>query len=88
MPFYPGGAEVTAINASPDGRNINEGCGALHPEALGAEVARRRAGLGLAFDGDADRCAFVDEDGRTVMADLITLIIARGILEYSSAELS
>src|SRR5690606_29038828 len=50
-------------------------------DALRAKVAEVGAPLGLAFDGDADRCAFVDEDGRTVLADLITVIIARGLLE-------
>jgi phosphomannomutase len=48
---------------------------------LRAAVKKNRAQLGLAFDGDADRCAFVDEDGRTVGADLITVILARGMLQ-------
>ncbi len=48
---------------------------------LRAAVKQHRAALGLAFDGDADRCAFVDEDGRTVHADLITVILARGMLQ-------
>jgi len=48
---------------------------------LRAAVKRHKAPLGLAFDGDADRCAFVDEDGRTVHADLITVILARGMLQ-------
>ena len=50
-------------------------------DVLRASVKEHGAALGLSFDGDADRCAFVDEDGRTVLADLITVILARGFLE-------
>ncbi len=71
------GAEVIAINASPDGRNINEGCGALHPEGLAAEVVRRAAHLGLAFDGDADRCLVVDAAGRVLDGDYVLYLAAR-----------
>jgi len=49
------GADVVVINASPDGRNINAGCGALHPSHVAAEVKSRGAALGVTFDGDADR---------------------------------
>src|ERR1700683_3757864 len=48
--------EVALINIAPDGRNINDGCGALHPEQVAAETQERGANLGLTFDGDADRC--------------------------------
>ncbi len=65
------GAAVTAINARPDGRNINEGCGTLHPEHLAAEVRGRKARLGLAFDGDADRCLIVDSAGRVLDGDYV-----------------
>jgi phosphoglucosamine mutase len=67
------GAKVTVLNASPDGRNINAGCGALHPESVAAAVKAEKADLGVAFDGDADRLILVDEtgtvrDGETVLA--------------------
>src|SRR6185295_14772496 len=52
--FRRAGATVVPIHDRPDGRNINENCGALHPQALAAEVKSRKAGIGLAFDGDAD----------------------------------
>ena len=48
--------DVTLLNITPDGRNINDGCGALHPDFVAAEVEARGADLGLTFDGDADRC--------------------------------
>jgi phosphoglucosamine mutase len=63
------GAEVVAINASPDGRNINRDCGSLHIESLQAKVASERADLGVAFDGDADRSLFVDHRGEFVDGD-------------------
>lgn len=67
------GAKVVVLNASPDGKNINAGCGALHPEAVAAAVKIEKADLGVAFDGDADRLIMVDEtgtvrDGETVLA--------------------
>jgi phosphoglucosamine mutase len=73
------GAETAAINAAPDGRNINEGCGALHPEGLAAEVVRRKARLGLAFDGDADRCMIVDSGGRVLDGDYVLYLAARDL---------
>jgi phosphoglucosamine mutase len=79
------GAEVVAIGVTPDGRNINDGCGALHPERLAAEVQRVGAHLGVALDGDADRLILVDEtgtvvDGDQVMAILGTRMLVRGEL--------
>ena len=71
------GADVTALSASPDGRNINEECGALHPRRLAAEVVRLEARLGLAFDGDADRCLAVDASGRVLDGDYILYLLAR-----------
>ncbi len=67
------GAKTVVTNASPDGKNINDGCGALHPEAIAAVVRREKAEIGFAFDGDADRLIMVDEkgsvrDGETVLA--------------------
>jgi hypothetical protein len=74
------GAEVITTGIQPDGKNINEGCGALHPEAAGALVKQHGADLGVSFDGDADRCGFVDETGSPVSMDLITAVIAREVL--------
>lgn len=71
------GANVVAINNSPDGRNINTGCGSLHPEVLQERVAAERAALGVAFDGDADRALFVSASGRLVDGDGILLAAAR-----------
>jgi phosphoglucosamine mutase len=71
------GATVTTINNQPDGRNINLGCGSLHTEALQAEVIKRRANLGVAFDGDADRALFVDANGRLVNGDGSLWVLAR-----------
>jgi phosphoglucosamine mutase len=73
------GAEVIVLNASPDGRNINEDCGALHPGGLAAEVVRRQAWIGLAFDGDADRCLPVDSSGRVLDGDYVLFLAARDL---------
>jgi phosphoglucosamine mutase len=73
------GAEVLTLNDAPDGVNINEGCGALHPERLGREVARQQAWLGLAFDGDADRCLPVDGSGRVLDGDYVLCLAARDL---------
>jgi phosphoglucosamine mutase len=73
------GAEVVALNDAPDGVNINEGCGALHPDRLGREVARQEAWLGLAFDGDADRCLPVDATGRVLDGDYVLCLAARDL---------
>lgn len=71
------GAEVTTINNNPDGRNINLNCGSLHMEALQSEVVQRKANLGVAFDGDADRALFVDAKGRLVNGDGSLWVLAR-----------
>ena len=73
------GAEVQAICCEPNGRNINLGCGALHVESLRAAVLESRAGLGVAFDGDADRAIFVAGNGRIVDGDAVLLIAARAL---------
>ena len=75
------GAAVTAIHASPDGRNINEGCGALHPEVVAAKVKEIRADIGVAFDGDADRALFATASGRVVNGDGVLLLAARRMKE-------
>ena len=73
------GAEVVAIFAQPDGKNINEGCGAVHPQRLQEEVLKHGAQLGIALDGDADRVIIVDEKGRVVDGDAIMAICARDL---------
>ena len=79
------GAEVTVLNAQPDGVNINAGCGSTHPADLQRVVPQRRAQVGLAFDGDADRVLAVDATGELVDGDQIIGICAidrreRGVL--------
>jgi len=74
------GAEVVAINDQPDGRNINAGCGSLHPEGLQKRVVAERATLGVAFDGDADRALFVSASGHLVNGDGVLLVMARHLL--------
>ncbi len=71
------GADVIVINASPDGYNINKNAGSTHPEQLQAMVKASDAAMGVAFDGDADRCLAVDEDGNMVNGDQIMGILAR-----------
>jgi phosphoglucosamine mutase len=71
--FAKVGASVTVLSDAPDGMNINDGVGAMHPEAVAA-AARGR--VGLAFDGDADRLIAVDEDGEVVNGDVIMAIFA------------
>jgi len=65
------GANVRVINDQPDGRNINENAGALHPEGLGKVVVQQKAHFGVAFDGDADRAIFVDDAGNVRDGDEI-----------------
>ncbi len=71
------GAKVVAINAKPDGRNINTGCGSLHPEAMQKRVVDSRAALGVAFDGDADRAVFASASGKLVNGDGVLLAAGR-----------
>ena len=70
------GAEVVVIAADPDGRNINDGCGATHPELVAAAVVQHGADLGVALDGDADRLIAVDGTGTVVDGDHIIAICA------------
>ena len=74
--FRKAGATVVAMHDRPDGRNINEQCGALHPGKLAAEVTARKAWIGLAFDGDADRCLAVDSSGRLLDGDYVLYLAA------------
>jgi phosphoglucosamine mutase len=75
--FHSLGAEVVAINVTPDGKNINTDCGSLHPEKLQRHVLAEHAVLGVAFDGDADRALFVSASGKLVDGDGILLAMAR-----------
>ena len=71
------GAEVVSIGVAPDGFNINRGVGSTAPEKLAELVRERRADLGIALDGDADRVVLVDETGEVVDGDQILALIAR-----------
>ncbi|MGW4736718.1 phosphoglucosamine mutase [Nocardia xishanensis] len=74
--YREAGATVIAINAEPDGLNINEGCGSTHLEQVQRAVREHGADLGLAHDGDADRCLAVDAEGSIVDGDAILAILA------------
>ena len=74
-----GGGEILLTHASPNGRNINENCGALHPEIVAAAVVRHHASMGITFDGDADRALFADENGQVVNGDAVLLLAARDL---------
>jgi phosphoglucosamine mutase len=74
--YRDAGAEVIAIHAEPDGLNINDGCGSTHLEQVRAAVIQHGAHLGLAHDGDADRCLAVTADGADVDGDQIMAILA------------
>jgi phosphoglucosamine mutase len=76
-----GAAEVTLLNTSPDGRNINLNCGALHPEYVANEVKARGASMGITFDGDADRCMLAGAKGNVINGDAILLMAARDLKE-------
>jgi len=73
------GGEVIITHASPDGRNINANCGALHPQVVAAKVVKHKAALGITFDGDADRALFADEHGNVVNGDAVLLLAARDL---------
>jgi len=75
------GIQATFIHVSPNGKNINENCGALHPETLGKSVAKAAGtfDLGVTFDGDADRALFCDASGRVVNGDGVLLAAARDL---------
>lgn len=71
------GARVVPIFCSPDGTNINDGCGSQHPEVLSKTVVAQQADIGLAFDGDGDRLIAVDETGRVLTGDQIMAVCAK-----------
>ena len=71
--------QATIVSASPDGKNINEGCGALHPQVAAKKIASERGqfDMGVTFDGDADRALFSDGDGNVINGDAVLLLAAR-----------
>ena len=77
--FWELGAEVFSLGVSPDGLNINRECGALSPEQMRQEVLARRADIGIALDGDADRLIIADEHGVILDGDQIMALIASGL---------
>ncbi len=79
--YRAAGAKVIAINAEPNGLNINDGCGSTHMQALQQAVIAHGADLGLAHDGDADRCLAVDGQGQIVDGDAIMVILALAMQE-------
>ena len=77
------GATVIRRNTKPDGRNINQNCGAVHPEAMAKAVVDGGADLGVAFDGDADRCIMSDKTGRIFDGDHLLYILGIQLLKRS-----
>ncbi|MFP4172750.1 MAG: phosphoglucosamine mutase [Candidatus Hydrogenedentota bacterium] len=75
------GAEVIPIGVNPNGVNINDRCGSVHPEEMRATVIRERADLGVAFDGDGDRVVMADNDGRLLDGNALLAILAQDLLE-------
>lgn len=75
------GADVVVINDKPNGYNINDNCGAVHPESLATKVIETGADVGISFDGDGDRAIFVDEHGTIVDGDFILGICAKFMKE-------
>ncbi|BDS06967.1 phosphoglucosamine mutase [Oceaniferula spumae] len=73
------GAEVIKLSTQPDGRNINEGCGALHPERAAKAVIEHGADVGICLDGDADRVIFCDETGQIIDGDRVLCLCAKAL---------
>ncbi|WP_328424573.1 phosphoglucosamine mutase [Streptomyces sp. NBC_00443] len=82
--FRQAGADVVTIGAEPDGLNINDGCGSTHLDKLKAAVLGHGAALGIAHDGDADRCLAVDHTGEEVDGDQILAVLALAMRERSA----
>jgi phosphoglucosamine mutase len=76
------GIQTEFINNEPNGRNINDNCGALHPEVVAGEVPARKADLGICFDGDADRALFADNHGNVINGDAVMLLLARDLKQH------
>ncbi|KRE25343.1 phosphoglucosamine mutase [Mycobacterium sp. Soil538] len=81
LAYRAAGANVIPIHAAPDGVNINDGCGSTHMDALRSAVVSYGADLGLAHDGDADRCLAVDAHGRVIDGDAIMVVLALAMQE-------
>ena len=82
------GAEVLAMNDAPDGKNINAGCGSLHPDKMQARVVKERADMGVAFDGDADRAIFSSGKGELVNGDGVLLAMGRHMKKHKTLKTS
>jgi phosphoglucosamine mutase len=80
LAYEKAGAKVTAISATPTGWNINENCGSTHLENLISEVKKSGADLGIAHDGDADRCLLIDHQGQVIDGDYILMILANSLM--------
>jgi phosphoglucosamine mutase len=74
------GLDVVAIGCAPDGRNINRGCGSLHPHQVAQAVVEARADMGIAYDGDADRALWADETGRILNGDHTLYVLAQSMI--------
>ncbi|MFJ8214386.1 phosphoglucosamine mutase [Streptomyces sp. NPDC096033] len=79
--FTRAGAEIVTIGAEPDGLNINDGCGSTHLDLLKSAVVEHGAALGIAHDGDADRCLAVDADGNEIDGDQVLAVLALAMRE-------
>jgi phosphoglucosamine mutase len=79
--FRSCGVDATIIHATPDGRNINENCGALHPDTVATQMVKSQGhyDLGVTFDGDADRALFCDAEGNVINGDAVLLLAARDL---------
>jgi phosphoglucosamine mutase len=75
------GGEVFTLGVQPNGRNINDECGSLHPDKTAARVRELRADAGVALDGDADRCVMVDERGHAIDGDALLALLAEDAVE-------
>lgn len=73
------GGDITLAHITPNGRNINDHCGALHPKVVAAETKASGASMGITFDGDADRALFADANGNVVNGDAILLLVGRDL---------
>jgi phosphoglucosamine mutase len=78
------GAKVVPLAVEPDGTNINDGCGAIHPESMAKAIQKQGAHLGLALDGDADRVILADETGRIVDGDAIMALVGRDLIRQKA----
>jgi phosphoglucosamine mutase len=81
LAFRQLGAQITVLNSQPNGTNINDNCGSTHMEKLQEAVIKYKAHLGIAHDGDADRCLIVDENGEIVDGDQMMLICALDMMK-------